>query len=191
MRMGSSPLGAGGVKSPFRGLGLNSKSTLSPEAAITLLRRRLERYAQRPRADQDYVSQTEDALNALVDLYNEAERLRADRAKTRLLLAWLGHDPALADVPEEMLRDHCERTFVSPIEAHNHPDPDEAERVAWDLRETLLLSRWRTLSGFIRGELEERRLWREAGREMPDPSIPDYIRTPREALQYLLRHGIG
>lgn len=164
---------------------------MTPEAAITLLRRRLERYASRPRPDEDYIRQTEDALNALVALHNEAERLRQERGKCRLLLELLGHDPALADVPADLVRDHHERTFVSPIEAHNHPDPGEAERVAWELRETLLLSRWRTLSALIDSELEERRLWREAGREMPSPTLPGYIDNPQDALKYLIRYGIA
>lgn len=135
---------------------------MTPKQAIEKLHSRLLSYANKHSANYDYIKDTTDIVNALIDLYNENKQcrneLKALERKVQKIADFIGYDSRLFSVDERLIDFYNENVPVPNIFIMVSGDESSAVESAIHYRAHLLMSDHILIQGMVEQELQIRSL---------------------------------
>lgn len=152
---------------------------MTPQKAIQILSRRIQKYAEKPSANAEYINETVDIINAFIKLYNEHIDLKN---KVDTMLDYLRVDKSLADIPVELLEVFSQNEFVPGyVEKKDIPAYLSLYRI-----DQIFIAHKQILSD-IRLETLRRQLPPEIRQHLM-AYYPEYITDRQQAYTYLAQH---
>ncbi len=152
---------------------------MTPQKAIQILSRRIQKYAEKTSANAEYINETVDIINAFIKLYNEHIELKN---KVDTMLDYLRVDKSLADIPVELLEVFSQNEFVPGyVEKKDIPAYLSLYRI-----DQIFIAHKQILSD-MRLETLRRQLPPEIRKHLM-AYYPEYITDSRQAYTYLAQH---
>lgn len=152
---------------------------MTPQKAIQILSRRIQKYAEKTSANAEYINETVDIINAFIKLYNEYTELKN---KVDTMLDYLRVDKSLADIPVELLEVFSQNEFVPGyVEKKDIPAYLSLYRI-----DQIFIAHKQILSD-IRLETLRRQLPPEIRKHLM-AYYPEYITDSQQAYTYLAQH---
>lgn len=152
---------------------------MTPQKAIQILSRRIQKYAEKTSANAEYINETVDIINAFIKLYNEHTELKN---KVDTMLDYLRVDKSLADIPVELLEVFSQNEFVPGyVEKKDIPAYLSLYRI-----DQIFIAHKQILSD-MRLENLRRQLPPEIRQHLM-AYYPEYITDSQQAYTYLAQH---
>lgn len=152
---------------------------MTPQKAIQILSRRIQKYAEKPSANAEYINETVDIINAFIKLYNEHTELKN---KVDTMLDYLRVDKSLADIPVELLEVFSQNEF-----APGYLEQDEIPAYLSLYRIDQIFIAHKQILSDIRLETLRRQLPPEIRKHLM-AYYPEYITDSQQAYTYLAQH---
>lgn len=164
-------------------------SLMTPKHAIQKLKNRLIAYSNKHSANYDYIKDTTDIVNAIIDLYNENEsnknRFRLMEAKLKKLAEFVGFNPALIEVDNLLIDFYNQSVPVPNVFMYVLGNLDDAIDTAEMYKEHLLLADHRQIMMTVELEVKMRSMLHINGMEellsvptsIPDNMLYEYVMT--------------
>lgn len=165
---------------------------MTPKQAIEKLHSRLLSYANKHSANYDYIKDTTDIVNALIDLYNDNEQchksIKLMERKINKIADFVGFNPELMQV-EESLLDYYLHNIPVPNMFIEVAGEEEACEAAVELREQLLLWRHKRILGLIDIDRQMRAMLHIDGMEEL-LTVPAYVEES-DMYNYILKQYVN
>lgn len=152
---------------------------MTPQKAIQILSRRIQKYAEKTSANAEYINETVDIINAFIKLYNEHIDLKN---KVDTMLDYLRVDKSLADIPVELLEVFSQNEF-----APGYLEQDEIPAYLSLYRIDQIFIAHKQILSDIRLETLRRQLPPEIRKHLM-AYYPECITDSRQAYTYLAQH---
>lgn len=167
---------------------------MTPKQAIESLKNRLIKYSEKHGANYDYIRDTTEIINALIDLYNAHEQLNRELKfmqqkldKVELLLLFAGINPALQYVGEDLLTRFSENVIVPQLYIDIYGSVEYAIKMANDDKVDRIVFAHYNIMSRIENEKMMRKLSHH--QEIRDSMIvPISITTDDGMYKYLATH---
>lgn len=118
---------------------------MTPKQAISALKNRLEKYAAKHSSNYDYICETAEIINALIDLYNECEtrtkevvELRKEIVRAKSIIAHFGINHKVLEVHDSLLMRFSEVVYV-PNYMYEMYGSHEAVKRAMDMQDDYMV----------------------------------------------------